>query len=327
VLCLRSGEIASATAESVELMRRAGITLQPRGAMPEELWELLERVEPGESVEWRPPSGGESVLGCTRYHCAEGYLVLMKDVSHKHAELSRRLHRQRLEATGRLVASVAHELRNAVASIMYNAEVLEMTGGDMPAEDIAATHADMIDACRQVRSSVDSLLGYARIGPNVFAPVSIRDIMNRAQGFLRSLYRDGARSLSVSIPPAANWVQGNTLTIEQIFVNLLINAAEAVGERAKLSVRVEADLALPPRAEPGAAPQVRVRVRDNGPGVPERFRESIFQPFFSTREQGTGLGLTIAVEAAQSLGGTVILEDEAPGACFAVFLPKGEAPA
>ncbi|HKU41919.1 MAG TPA: ATP-binding protein [Polyangiales bacterium] len=325
VLCQRSGEIEAATGHSVELLRRAGIAIGPQGAMPDELWELLERAAPGEAVEWRPPSAGASVLGCTRYHCAEGYLVLMKEVSHKHAELSRRLHRQRLEATGRLVASVAHDLRNAVASIMYNAEVLEMTGLDLPREEVMATHADMIDACKSVRASVESLLGYARLGPSVFVPVSVREVMNRAQGFLRSIYRDGARQLSVHIHPAADWVQGNTLTIEQIFVNLLINAAEAAAEGSTLQVRVESELALPPRAASGE-PQVCVRVWDNGPGVADRFRESIFQPFFSTREHGTGLGLTVAFEAAQSLGGTLVLEDRSPGACFAVFLPRGQAP-
>lgn len=323
---MRSGVIESATACSVELMRRAGIEFGPSASMPQELWELLERVAPGEAVEWRPPSGGDSVLGCTRYHRAEGYLVLMKEVSHKHAELSQRLHRQRLEATGRLVASVAHDLRNAVASIMYNAEVLEMTGMHLPPEEVMATHADMIDACKQVRASVESLLGYARLGPSVFVPVSVRDVLNRAQGFLRSIYRDGARELSVLIDPAADLVQGNTLTIEQIFVNLLINAAEAAPEGSTLRVRLESDLAVPPGAAEGAEKQVRVRVWDNGPGVPERYRESIFQPFFSTREHSTGLGLTIAIEAAQSLGGSLVLEDKTPGACFAVFLPRGAVP-
>jgi signal transduction histidine kinase len=68
---------------------------------------------------------------------------------------------------------------------------------------------------------------------------------------------------------------------------------------------------------------VRVRVVDNGPGIPQRLRHSVFQPFFSTREQGTGLGLTIASEAAASLGGYLILEPPTvPGTCFAVYLPR-----
>jgi signal transduction histidine kinase len=327
VLCSPSGGIHVTTEQAVELMRRVGVALVSNGTMPDELWEALQRVAPGEAIEWRPPAGGDNVLGCTRYHCGERYLVLMKEVSHKHAELSRRLHRQRLEATGRLVASVAHDLRNAVASIMYNAELLEMTRLSLPPEEVLAMLADMVEACRQVRSSVESLLGYARLGPSVFVPVSVRDVMNRAQGFLRSIYRDGDRELSVHIDPAANWVQGNTLTIEQIFVNLLINAAEATDESTALRVRVESDLAVPPRAPAGTAPQVRVRVWDNGPGIAERFRESIFQPFFTTREHGTGLGLTVAIEAAQSLGGALVLEDSSPGACFAVFLPHAAAPA
>jgi signal transduction histidine kinase len=303
-LCFPTGEVEAATGQALDLMRRVNVLTDLPGALPLELWEQLERVTPGEAVEWRPPGDGQNILGCTRYHVGDRYLLLMKEVSHKHAALSRRLHSQRLEATGRLVASVAHELRNAVASIVYSAELLEM-----------------VAASKQLQSSVDSLLGYARLGPNVSVPVSLREVMTRAQGFLRSSYREGRHKLIVDIHPSADWVQGNTHTIEQIFVNLLLNAAEiATGP---VQVRVFSDLAPLPNAASDGPSHVRVRVWDNGPGVPERIREAIFQPFYSTREQGTGLGLTIAIEAAKSLGGTLLLEDRTPGACFVVYLPQG----
>lgn len=322
-LCFPTGEVEAATGQALDLMRRVNVLTDLPGALPRELWEQLERVTPGEAVEWRPPAGGQNILGCTRYHVGDRYLLLMKEVSHKHAALSRRLHSQRLEATGRLVASVAHELRNAVASIVYSAELLEMADMKLPAEAIRQTLEEMVAASKQLQSSVDSLLGYARLGPNVSVPVSLREVMTRAQGFLRSSYREGKHKLIVDIHPTADWVQGNTHTIEQIFVNLLLNAAEAA--TAPLQVRVFSDLApLPGSARDSTrATHVRVRVWDNGPGVPERIREAIFQPFYSTREQGTGLGLTIAIEAAKSLGGALHLEDRTPGACFAVYLRHG----
>jgi signal transduction histidine kinase len=320
-LCFPTGEVEAATAQALDLMRRVNVLADLPGALPRELWEQLERVDAGEAVEWRPPAGGQNILGCTRYHVGDRYLLLMKEVSHKHAALSRRLHSQRLEATGRLVASVAHELRNAVASIVYSAELLEMADMNLPAEAIRQTLDEMVAASKQLQSSVDSLLGYARLGPNVSVPVSLREVMTRAQGFLRSSYREGRHKLIVDIHPTADWVQGNTHTIEQIFVNLLLNAAEVA--TAPMHVRVFSDLAPLPGAASDAPLYVRARVWDNGPGVPERIREAIFQPFYSTREQGTGLGLTIAIEAAKSLGGTLLLEDRTPGACFAVYLPEG----
>lgn len=321
-LCFPTGEVEAATSQALELLRRVKVIEDVPAALPRELWAQLERVTAGEAVEWRPPADGQNILGCTRYHVGDRYLLLMKEVSHKHAALSRRLHSQRLEATGRLVASVAHELRNAVASIVYSAELLEMADMKLPAEAIRQTLEEMVAASKQLQSSVDSLLGYAKLGPSVSVPVSLREVMTRAQGFLRSSYRDGLHKLLVDILPAADWVQGNTHTIEQIFVNLLLNAAEA--SKAPMHVRVFSDLAPLPGAPEGDRPHVRVRVWDNGPGVPERIREAIFQPFYSTREQGTGLGLTIAIEAARSLGGTLVLEERSPGACFAVYLPQGK---
>jgi signal transduction histidine kinase len=321
-LCFRTGEIEAATGQAFELLQRVKVIDGLPAKLPPELWAQLERVTAGEAVEWRPPSDGQSILGCTRYHVGDRYLLLMKEVSHKHAALSRRLHSQRLEATGRLVASVAHELRNAVASIVYSAELLEMADMNLPAEAIRQTLEEMVAASKQLQSSVDSLLGYARLGPNVSTPVSLREVMTRAQGFLRSSYREGRNKLVVDIAPVADWVQGNTHTIEQIFVNLLLNASEA--SKTPIHVRVFSDLAPMPHVESREPTHVRVRVWDDGPGVPDAMRQMIFQPFYSTRDQGTGLGLTIAIEAARSLNGTLVLEDRAPGACFAVYLPRND---
>jgi signal transduction histidine kinase len=321
VVCSADGTVVNATDEARELLGRVHGSQPSSGQVPGELWEHLQAVPVGEAVDWRPPGNERSVLGCTRYGFGEHYLLLMKEVSHKHAALSRRMHSQRLEATGRLVASVAHELRNAVASIVYSAELLDLGGMDIPRETLSDTVVEMVAASRQLQSSVNSLLGYARLGPSVNVPVSLREVMTRAQGFLRSVYREGDRHLQVEIPVAADWVQGNTLIVEQIFVNLLLNAAEATS--GPLLVRVQSDLAVPPGALPGTPMHVRVRVVDNGPGIPQRLRHSVFQPFFSTREQGTGLGLTIASEAAASLGGYLILEPPTvPGTCFAVYLPR-----
>jgi signal transduction histidine kinase len=319
-LCSMHGEVLAATREALELLRRAALLLHGRSQLPKEFWSELEQVLPGEAVEWRPRNGTHDVFGCTRYRSAGNYLLIVKDVSQKRAALSRRLHRQRLESTGRLVASVAHELRNPIASIVYSAELLGMAATSMPAAAVKETLEEILAASRKLQATVDGLLGYARVGPSVLVAVSLREVMTRAQGFLRSVYRSGSHELTVDIQPQAEWVQGNTLSIEQIFVNLLLNSAEAASN-GSVRVVIESDLALPPGAGPDGRPYIRVRVRDNGPGVPERFRESIFLPFFSTREEGTGLGLPNAAEAAKSLGGLLRLEGDGPGACFAVYLP------
>lgn len=324
-LCSSQGDVLAVTREAVELLRRAAVLLHGRTRLPHEFWSELEQVLPGEAVEWRPRNGTHDVFGCTRYRSGDNFLLLVKDVSQKRAAISRRLHRQRLESTGRLVASVAHELRNPIASIVYSAELLGMAGANMPHDAVKETLGEILAASRKLQATVDGLLGYARVGPSVLVAVSLREVMTRAQGFLRSIYRPGSHQLAVSIRADAEWVRGNTLSIEQIFVNLLLNSSEAAGNaQRKVNVVVESDLAQPPGAGDDSPRYVRVRVRDDGPGIPERFRESVFLPFFSTREEGTGLGLPNAAEAAKSLGGVLRLEEHGPGACFALYLPQPE---
>lgn len=321
-LCSKSGSVCAATPLARDLFGRMANVARLPADLPGELWAALEAVPAGHAVEWRPHNGAHEVLGCTRYHAAEHYLLLMNEISDKHAALSRRLHRQRLEATGRLVASIAHEVRNSVASIVYSADFLAMKHTVLRPETVRDTAREMLVASRRVQSTVDGLLDYARLGPTVTAPVSLLDVLTRAQGLLRSVYIKRGHRLHVDIAPSAQWVRGNSLTVEQILVNLLLNAAECVAG----TVSVVVSSARAPSPAGGGKPDemVCVRVSDDGPGVPARLRQTIFEPFFTTREQGTGLGLTNAREAAESLGGALRLEDAPVGACFAIYLPVGE---
>jgi len=322
-LCSPVGKVEAASLQGRALLEKLEVIDGVPAPLPRELWEALEQAQPGAAVEWRPPTDAHQVLGCTRYRSGEAaYLLLMNEITDKHMALSRRLHRQRLEATGRLVASVAHELRNSVASIVYSADFLAVASPSLPAETVRDTARDMLAASRRLQFTVDGLLDYARLGPTVSVPVSLREVLTRAQGFLRSVYRTGSHRLTVDIGPEAEWVRGNTLNIEQIFVNLLLNAA-AVGD-SSVHVTITASLATLPEGRSEGVEVVRVQVCDDGPGIPDRIRESIFDPFFTTREDGTGLGLTNAKEAAESLGGTLVLDDVPVGACFSVYLPRGD---
>jgi signal transduction histidine kinase len=320
-VCSTSGHAVAATLRGRELLERiAGLSHIP-APLPPPLWAALAGVPPGRAVEWRPPGGAHMVLGCTRYRAGDGYLLLMNEITDKRAELSRRLHQQRLEATGRLVASIAHELRNSVASIVYSADFLGLAVTDLPRETIRDTAREMLAASRRLEFTVDGLLDYAKLGPTVAVPVSLREVLTRAQGFLRSVFRRDAHRLRTEIDPAADWVRGNSLTIEQIFINLLLNAAEA--STGTVTVVVTSKLVDDGSTKPGL---VRVTISDDGHGVPAALRESIFEPFFTTRENATGLGLTTARDAAASLGGDVTLEDAEVGARFVVTLQRGDRP-
>jgi signal transduction histidine kinase len=323
-VCSSSGELEAATPVALALLRRLGVLESAPAPLPAELWRLLERVAAGEAIEWRPPSAQRHLLGCTRYALSRRRsLLLMREVSEKHLALSERLHRQRLESTGRLVASIAHDIRSSVASIAYSADFLSVGGATITKEVLAETAREISEASRRLQLTVDGLLDYARLGPSVSIPVSLREVLSRSQGLLRSLYREGVHRLRVELGANAEWVRGNPITIEQIFVNLLLNAAEASADPRLVSVTSEVTPRGPSDAETS---YVCIRVCDDGPGIPESLAESVFAPFFTTKQDGTGLGLTTAREAAESFDGHLLLEPCPRGACFAVYLKRSEAP-
>jgi|GEM_PF-858088 len=325
LLCADNGRLQSATPSALALLHRIAVVEQPR-SLPIDLWRLLERAPVGEAVEWRPPCAPQHVLGCTRYAAGhDSYLLLMREVSAKHIAQSERLRRQGLDSTERLVASIAHDIRSSVASVVYSAGFLEVSGPAIAPTALSETVKDLSKASATLQFTVDALLDFARLGPNVSVPVALREVIHRALASLSAHYQGGAHRLRMDFAPRAEWVRGNPLVLEQIFVNLLLNAVEASSEPRCVIVTA---FPVPPPARPRADTSfyVCVRVWDDGPGIPDDLREYVFDPFFSTKLGGAGLGLAVAQQAAESLDGALELTDDANGTCFSVSLPGCEEP-
>jgi signal transduction histidine kinase len=324
VLCSANGSIAAATAPALALLRLAAVVDPLPTSLPTDLWRLLERAATGEAVEWRPPGSPREVIGCTRYRGSAGsFVLLMKEVSSKHLALSERLNRQQADSTERLVASIAHDIRSSVASVVYSADFLNGSGSAIAPAVLSEAVRDISKASVSLQQTVDALLDYAHLGPSVSVSVSLRDVLNRALGSLRTHYRDGAHRLRMDLAPRAQWVRGNPIVIEQIFVNLLLNAVEA--SATPRCVIVTAFPSLHPEGRLLGAPFfVCIRVWDDGPGIPLEVRQFVFDPFFTTKQGNTGLGLALARQAAEGLNGSLELSDDDSGTCFSLYLPGSE---
>jgi signal transduction histidine kinase len=322
VLSSPDGVAEQATPAALELMQRLSICSALPRALPRSLWIRLQGAPLGEAVEWRPTQGSKYVLGCSRYAAKEGYFLLMREVSDKLGALSSRLQSRHLDAIARLIAGVAHELRSSVASIVYDADFLELAGNELTREALNQTLKGLALASRRLQLSVDSVLDHARLGPSVAVPVSLSLTLQRVQGLLRSLYGDRMPRVQLDVRVEAEWVRGNPVTVEQIFANLLSNAAEAQSEPSNVLVSAE----LEPLSTPGheGCSQVRVRVYNDGPRIPAELADAIFEPFFTTKQHSTGLGLTEAKAAAEAMAGRLFLEPLGPGACFTVIFPTNE---
>lgn len=320
-LCSVTGLVQAASSSARGLLQRISRSEHLPVAVPAELWGLLERAGTGEAVEWRSPVAPREVLGCTRYPGAPGaYVLLMREVSAKRLALSELVHRQRVDMTEHLVASIARDIRSSVASMVYSAEFLHVSVSRAEPAVLAETMGDISRASASLQQTLDSLLDYARLGPSVCAPVHLRDVLNRAMASLRGQYGARAHRLRVDVAPRAELVRGNPIVIEQIFVSLLRNAVEA--SPMPRCVIVTAFPALPLQASSlEAAGRVCIRVWDDGPGIPVEHRGFVFDPFFTTKQGSLGLGLAIARQAAESLDGSLELADDDTGTCFSLYLP------
>jgi signal transduction histidine kinase len=317
--CNAVGEVVGLSPQARAVLEGVGVDPSRLPfALPRQLWADLENVAEGAAIEWHAANEIEASLGCTRYAFGGwGFLVLMREVSAKRRELSRRLHRQRLESTGRLVASIAHDVRTALASILYNADFLVGSVQELPPRAVAETAAEIHSASRRLESICAGLLGFAKLGPPVADDVALHDVVGRVCSLVRPMYRERGHELKSHPVPGGLRVRGNAILIDQILVNLLVNAAEA--SREPIHVVLECS-----SASRGDGPErVCISVSDDGPGVPAALRESIFHPFFTTHSDGSGLGLTTAREAAREMGGDLFLEPSQRGARFVALLLAG----
>jgi len=319
VLCDERGHVLAASPPAEALLRRiaelppsasSDPETTPRPLLPAGLWPALAAVDSGDAIQWRP-ADGTLCLGCTRYRLGDGrVLILMREVSDKQRALSQRVHEQRLEATGSLVAAIAHDIRGALSSVLFNADVLVNRGSQLDPAALRPFLLEILGGAERLKQIVDGLLHFARLGPQVAPDTPIEHVLTRALAVVRPRLRDRSVVLTVDPVPSGLYVHGNPLHIEQILVNLLHNAVES--RPGALAVRITCS-----RRGDG---NVLVRVCDDGPGVAADVQRRIFEPFFTTKPFSTGLGLSTGREAARQLGGDLVLEPSERGACFGLVL-------
>jgi two-component system NtrC family sensor kinase len=243
-------------------------------------------------------------------------VVLIEDVTDEQAVEAQLIQSEKLAAVGQLVSGVAHELNNPLTSIAGLSEFLleqkELGGRDRG--HLRVIHEQAERAGRIVRN----LLTFARKGPAERAPVDLNDVIQRT--LLLMSYdlqlKDIAveKQLAGKLPP----VLGDRHALQQVMLNLLTNAAQAVASNPP-------DRPRHIRVSTWSDDGVRVRVADSGPGIPDDVLPHLFTPFFTTKEPGagTGLGLSITYSIIESHSGHISVERPAEGgAAFVVELPR-----
>jgi C4-dicarboxylate-specific signal transduction histidine kinase len=224
------------------------------------------------------------------------------------------LRSEKLATVGQLAAGVAHEVGNPLGAIGGYAELararLAARGGDVELVDWLER---ICAETQRIDRTVRELLDFARPARPVLAPVALPVALDAAQRLARVQPRFRDVEVALDLPSALPAVRGDEGRLCQLFLNLLLNAGDAMGARGELRIAA--------RVCEGA---VEVELADRGPGIPEADLARVFDPFFTTKPpgEGTGLGLSICHVIVESFGGTITAGNrQGGGAVFTVRLP------
>ena len=246
--------------------------------------------------------------------------AIFQDITEGKRTEALRRRAERLEAVAELSASLAHEIRNPLASIRSATEQLSLDG--MDTSDRAVLRDLVVRESERLSRLLTEFIDFARVQLRTSTPVVLARVVRHAVEVARSSPDAAGRTILCSDPPPDAAVLADEDLLHRAVLNLLLNALQGAGEGG--TVRLEVERVAEPPASLHAAGAVRIRVSDSGPGVPADDREHVFDPFFTLRPGGTGLGLALVHRAAEAHGGVVILEESSPGAqgaAFALYLP------
>jgi PAS domain S-box-containing protein len=250
-----------------------------------------------------------------------GAVLLVTDVTEaRRLEWAARQN-EKLAALGTLAAGLAHELNNPIGIMSSRIELMLLDADALPAEvqeDLRVLHRH----AQRVARIVQGLLSFARRSPGQRGPVDLNQVVEDTLLLVeKQIVRDNlrlVRRLAPVLPPIA----GDPHELQQVLMNLLVNARDATGDGGEIVVETASV-----HGRPG---HVRLTVRDTGPGIPPEIRDRIFDPFFTTKPAGTGLGLSISYGIVREHQGTVEV-DSGPGRgtafvlTFSVPVPGGSA--
>jgi len=230
----------------------------------------------------------------------------------------------RLATIGTLSASMAHEIKNALVAVKAFVDLLLEKNKD--AELAIIVGREMT----RVNSIVRQLLKFGGSAGPTRATVRLHDVLEHSLRMVQHQLDGKLISLNRSFNAAPDAVLGDDCQLEQVFVNLFLNAIEATGTNGTLTVSTEW-LASPPNpaVSPGRRePHLRVTVADTGTGIAPENLPRMFEPFFTTKSHGTGLGLPITRRIVQEHHGQITVQSEpAKGTTFSILLPaSGQAP-
>lgn len=282
--------------------------------------DLMIRVYEGEvipNVEVRRQSkeGKEIVVSMTLspLRDAEGKIIgvtrICKDITQMKKAEERLLLTERLTSLGELTAGVAHELRNPLAGIKINTQIL------LRRKDLSEMERKLLksteEGIEKIQKIVEDMLHFAKPKSAEFREAEINRVVEESLEIFQTKLKKANISLEFFKGDGLPKVWIDVHQIQQALVNLMLNAIQAMEKGGRLRIRTYQD-----------GERVAVEVKDTGIGIPSFHLKRIFDPFFTTKSEGTGLGLSITHKILEAHGGTIDVQSiEGQGSTFTLFIP------
>ena len=239
-----------------------------------------------------------------------GQLILITDLTETRLLQSRISDLQRLSSLGRMVASLAHQVRTPLSSAMLYAS--NLGAPNLPTATRERFQSKLVDRLHDLEKQVNDMLLFAKGGDNkVIKPFSIDELVSEFAPMIETALKNNAIDYHQEVEQDETVVLGNANAIASALSNLVMNAIQISGKASQIDVFFR-----PVNGE------LRISVQDNGPGVPAELQSKIMEPFFTTRSQGTGLGLAVVQMVCRAHDGRLeLISEEGDGACFTMCIP------
>jgi signal transduction histidine kinase len=253
------------------------------------------------------------------------YRGILRDITRQRVLERQFFHAQKMESVGTLAGGIAHDFNNILGGILGYASLMK---SKLPEDDTFYRYVDTIEkAAMRAANLTDQLLAFARGGRYHTTSVELGDVIEETLGIIGSTI-DKSIEIESRLDPTHPKVEADAGQMQQVLMNLCLNAADAMPFGGKLTIEAQArtlsskEVGLHKEAGPGQ--YVIVSVTDTGTGMDEATMERIFEPFFSTKEngKGTGLGLSMVYGVIENHGGFVTVDSTVgEGSSFKVHLP------
>jgi C4-dicarboxylate-specific signal transduction histidine kinase len=222
----------------------------------------------------------------------------------------------RVVAMGELAAAIAHEVNQPLTAIVTNANfsLRQLSASNPKLDELRAAITEIVNDGSRASAVISRIRGMLTKGSRRRAQLDINEIIQQVISLLRNELARNRVSLHTELAPDLPRVQGDPVELQQVLINLVMNALEAM----RLATRQPRNLLIRSAKNHDA---ILVQVQDSGPGIEPEVAGRIFEPFFTTKLEGTGMGLAISRSIVESHGGELSLVTDAQGALFQFVLP------